>query len=300
MIEIRNRYTGAVLHTVDAGSLIGANLRGANLSGADLSGADLGGANLSRAYLGGADLSRAYLGGADLSEAYLSGANLIGADLRGANLSGADLGGADLSGAYLSGANLSRAYLSGANLSGAYLSRADLGGADLSGADLSGAYLSRANLSGAYLSGAYLSGANLSGANLSRADLSGADGIDARRCTPLLILADQVGPIRAYKLVTRDYTGPTKPGLYYRVGDVLEDVEAETDPLISCARGVNLATLDWVIREWKETYRIMLVEFDRSQLACIPTATDGKFRVTGCRVLKEIDLVVLGLVEADQ
>jgi uncharacterized protein YjbI with pentapeptide repeats len=76
MIEILNRYTGAVIQAIAADSLRWANLSGANLSGADLRGADLRGANLSWANLSWADLSEA---------------NLRGADLRGANLRGADL-----------------------------------------------------------------------------------------------------------------------------------------------------------------------------------------------------------------
>ena len=85
MIEIKNK-DGAVLRTVDADTLLGANLSGADLRGADLSGANLSGANLSGADLRGADLS-----GADLHWANLSGANLRGANLSGANLRGAGL-----------------------------------------------------------------------------------------------------------------------------------------------------------------------------------------------------------------
>jgi hypothetical protein len=121
-VEIKNRFTGAVIFTTEvkaslsAGRRLGAavllavkaraDLSGANLSGADLSGADLSGANLSRAYLSRADLLGADLSGADLSGANLSRANLSGADLSGANLSRANLSGANLSGAYLSGAYL--------------------------------------------------------------------------------------------------------------------------------------------------------------------------------------------------
>ena len=96
MIEIKNKYTGAVLYTHNGNTLSRANLYGANLCSANLRGANLRGADLSRAYL-------------------------LGANLSGANLSGASLRGADLSGAYLFGANLSGAYLFGANLSGANL-----------------------------------------------------------------------------------------------------------------------------------------------------------------------------------
>jgi hypothetical protein len=84
---VKNRLTNGVIHTTEADSMCGADLRGADLRGADLCGADLCGANLYRADLRGADLS-----GADLS-----GANLYRADLRGANLRRANLRGADLS-----------------------------------------------------------------------------------------------------------------------------------------------------------------------------------------------------------
>ena len=86
MITITDRTTGAVLLAVDAETLVGANL-----GGADLAYVNLGGANLYEA-----NLSGAYLGGANLHEANLRGANLRGADLTGANLHGADLVGADL------------------------------------------------------------------------------------------------------------------------------------------------------------------------------------------------------------
>ena len=121
-IEIKNRYTDAVIVSEEADSMSalvvvlakrGADLRGANLRGADLRGANLRGADL-------------------------RGANLRGADLRGANLRGADLRGADLYRADLRGADLGEADLRGADLGGANLGGADLRGADLGGADLRG------------------------------------------------------------------------------------------------------------------------------------------------------------------
>jgi uncharacterized protein YjbI with pentapeptide repeats len=96
MIEIKHRYNGSVLLTVDRNTLSYAYLSGANLSGANLSGADLSGANLSGANLSGADLS-----GADLSDANLSGADLSGADLSGADLSGAKYGEYTMSGKFI-------------------------------------------------------------------------------------------------------------------------------------------------------------------------------------------------------
>ncbi len=93
-IEIKNRFTGAVIFSLECGSLklclqaaveAKADLSGANLRGADLSGADLRYANLSGANLLGADLSGANLRYADLRYADLRDANLRDADLSGAN-----------------------------------------------------------------------------------------------------------------------------------------------------------------------------------------------------------------------
>jgi hypothetical protein len=256
--QIKNRFTGEIIYEHE-----GEFLRDAVIAAVKTR-ADLSGANLSRAYL---------------SRAYLSGANLSGANLSGAYLSRAYLSGANLSGAYLSGANLSRAYLSGA----------DLSGANLSGADLSGANLSRA-----YLSGAYLSGANLSGA-----DLSGAKGIYPPICTSLLMLYDQPGKIRAYKMVTADLMSPIAPNngygsLCYRIGNKLEETGADPDMNLHCSNGINLATLDWCLREWKPGYRIMICEFEAKDIVAIPTATDGKFRVFRCEVVGEKDLAAMG------
>ncbi len=121
MIEIKHRWTGATLRTVDAENLSGAHLRNAHLSGANLRNAylrnaDLRGANLRNANLRNANLRGANLRGADLSAADLRAADLRGANLRNANLSGADHSGADLSGANLSGADLRNAYLRNADL----------------------------------------------------------------------------------------------------------------------------------------------------------------------------------------
>jgi uncharacterized protein YjbI with pentapeptide repeats len=144
---------------------------------------------------------------------------------------------ADLSGANLSRANLSRADLSRADLSGANLSWADLSWANLSRADLSGA-----DLSGANLSGANLSWADLSWADLSWADLSRADGVNKNLCTPLTILLDQPGRIRAYKLVNARLEGPYNGGIVYAQGKVASVDDANTDDKSHCGAGINIAS----------------------------------------------------------
>ena len=67
MIQIKQRYTNAIIFTINAPNLRGANLRDANLRSANLCDANLCGANLRGANLCGADLFDADLRGADLS-----------------------------------------------------------------------------------------------------------------------------------------------------------------------------------------------------------------------------------------
>ena len=197
-----------------------------------------------------------------------------------------------------------KAVASGANLGSADLRAAYLSGADLRDANLSGADLRAANLSGADLSGAYLSGANLSDADLSDAYLSGADLRDAKglvpeRCNDLLILLEQPGKIRAYKLVNERGEGPQFGGLKYELGATLEVPDADIDPQVQYSRGINVATLPWCLKNWQPGYRVMVVEFTKKDVAAIPVG-DGKFRLHRCRVVAEkvLDLVALGLVRS--
>jgi uncharacterized protein YjbI with pentapeptide repeats len=232
-----------------------------------------------------AALEEAVLGGA-----YLGGANLGGAYLRDAYLGGANLGGANLGGANLGGANLRGAYLRDAYLRGAYLGGANLGDANLGDANLRDAYLRDA-----YLGGAYLGGANLGDANLRGVNLGGAKGLNVHGVNDLLLLLDQPGKIRAYKLVNEGGEGPFNGGIYYELGGSYEVPDANTDPATACAAGINLATLPWCIKEWQPGYRILVAEFKAVDIAAIPVG-DGKFRVHRCKIVGEKDLEEIGLV----
>jgi len=229
-------------------------------------------------------LAGAYLAGANLACANLAGANLACADLACANLAGANLAGANLACAYLADANLACADLACANLAGANLACAYLADANLACADLA-----CANLAGANLAGANLAGANLAGANLAGANLAGAKGCDPILNTDLLMLLDQPDDsiLRAYKLVNQDAVGPFNGGIAYKIGDQYEVSDADTNPAVDCGRGINVATLPWCLREWRTGYRILLVEFLKSDIAAIPNHTDGKFRLHRCRVVGE-------------
>ena len=140
--------------------------------------------------------------------------------------------------------------------------------------------------------------ANLSGANLSR-----AIGISPERTTDLLMLLDQPGKIRAYKLVTSDLRSPIHGfnAITYTIGETIEVSDANTSQNIHCAAGINVATLPWVLRNWCVGWRVLIVEFEAKDIAAIPTATDGKFRLFRCTVVgeKAIDPVALGMVRAE-
>jgi hypothetical protein len=110
-----------------------------------------------------------------------------------------------------------------------------------------------------------------------------------------MMLLDQPGKIRAYKLVTADGYGPFNGGVLYEAGISVEELEADTDPNEHCGAGINVATLDWCIREWRETYRILVVEFEAKDIAAIPVATDGKIRLFRCDVVAEKNLAEIGV-----
>ena len=146
-------------------------------------------------------------------------------------------------------------------------------------------------------SNADLVGANLENANLENANLVGAKGINKYRCTPLLMLHDQIGKIRLYKLVTKKGEGPYNGGIIYRVGESYSVDDANCDDTRQCAAGINLATLDWCMKNWQKGYRILIAEFKAEDIAAVPIATDGKMRVHKCAIVGEKDLKEIGLVE---
>ncbi len=210
-------------------------------------------------------------------------ANLADANLAGAILADANLAGAFLAGAYLANANLARAYLAGANLANAYLADAFL----------VDAYLANANLASAYLANADLANADLADANLARAYLADADLADAKNYIPerthaLAALPYLPGKLQAFKLVNEDGEGHANGGIKYPVGEVVEEPDADRDPSKHCAAGLNVADLPWVLREWCEGCRVLVVEFEAADIACVPLGTDGKFRLTRLRVVSDI------------
>ena len=153
---------------------------------------------------------------------------------------------------------------------------------------------------GANLGGADLRDANLGGADLRGAYLRGAKGINKYLTTPLYMLFDQAGYITMYKLVNEQYEGPQYGGVKYEIGSIVDVDDADIDEKVQCAEGINVATLDWCMREWREGYKILTVEFQREDIAAIPIGSDGKIRLHKCKVTGEKDLIELGLVNIEQ
>ena len=255
--------------------------------------------NLHQKWLVGKGGERANLQGADLRKADLRRANLEGADLEGAKLRKANLEGAKLEVANLREADLERANLEGADLWGAKLRRANLEGANLEVANfeeailevanLTEARLEEANLWRADLKNADLEGANLEGANLREADLNGANLTDVENFPfpDLNILRSQKGKVRAFKVVNRKNEGVFQGGIKYEIGKTVEEDDYDPDERVLCSRGLNVATLDWCLKNKGVDDKILVVEFYTEDIVAIPYATNGKFRVKKCKVVEE-------------
>ena len=160
------------------------------------------------------------------------------------------------------------------------------------GADLRDADLSRIDLSHARLDRARLDGASLVGASLDR-----ATGLNRYRVLDLLMLLDQPGPIRLYKLVTPGMQSPihTKT-VRYEIGKRIDVADANTNEDEDCGAGINVGTLPWCLRHMTEAERdgkrgrILFMEFTAKDVACIPTGSDGKIRLHGATPVGEVDL----------
>jgi hypothetical protein len=177
-----------------------------------------------------------------------------------------------------------RAVLS--NLRSADLSFANLSSADLRSANLRSANLSSADLSSADLRSADLSFANLSSADLSFANLRSAKNLSYKYHDSLNLLRFQKGKLVAYKYVNSDMKSPQNGSLHYEVGKTIKEDDYQTDDTILCDKGLNVASLEWCLREGSFGSPIIEVEFKASDIVSIPYNTDGKFRVKKLKVVR--------------
>ena len=99
-------------------------------------------------------------------------------------------------------------------------------------------------------------------------------GLNPWRITPLRFLYDQPGPIRAYKLVCQNGEGPFAGGIIYEDSREYAVAGSDTDEAVQCAAGINLATMDWCLDNWRTGYRILVAEFKAARMLSVPQAAN--------------------------
>lgn len=129
-------------------------------------------------------------------------------------------------------------------------------------------------------------------ANLRGANLRGAENlIPYFKNDNLSILRNQKNPIIAYKYLTKDMKSPINgKKIEYKIGKIVEEKDCNFNEFESCGAGLNVATLEWCLKEnngnTDTTY--IEVEFDPKDIVAIPWGTDGKFRVSKLKVLRKL------------
>ena len=190
----------------------------------------------------------------------------------------------DLSGANLYHANLRHADLCYAKLSDTNLSCANLYHANLRHADLCYADLSDANLSCANLRHANLSCANLSCANLSRIKIN---------YNPIDYLNKNFEKTNegyiVYKTFSEYYPKPN----YWSIKEniIIEEIGINTNLSNKCGSGINVATLDWVLKETNEQIWKCLIKFEWACSIFVPYDTDGKIRCSKLQILEKVERI---------
>ena len=143
-----------------------------------------------------------------------------------------------------------------------------------------GTTLGRAVLEGADLRGAYLQDANLQDANLRGAYLRGAKNVPNLYKTSLYLLKQQPPDttLRAFKYLN-DNKSPYQ-NYEYTIGATYTAMESDNDETVLCGKGINVATLDWCLRDTGCDLAMTYVEVEfQAKDLIIPYNSDGKFRI---------------------
>jgi hypothetical protein len=169
------------------------------------------------------------------------------------------------------------------------LFRADFSGKDLSYVDLTDGQLARSDFTRCNLSGSNVQGTDLTYAKLAEAQLSNVKGLEASTLAIVKALFSDQEVLRAYKIVNKkNNEGAFVGGIKYEIGSTYEVPNASTDEKVLCAPGIHLATLNWCKDKYNpKDHRIVVAEFNREDVAVIPTKTEGKFRVKKCKIVEE-------------
>ena len=127
------------------------------------------------------------------------------------------------------------------------------------------------------------------GANLRGANLRGAKNLSPLYWDNLNILRMQKGKLRAFKYLNGDESPIDDKKLTYKVDKTVIEKDYDDSDLVSCSKGLNVATLEWCLREGNiESNNFIEVEFKASDIVAIPYNSDGKFRVKKLKVIRKI------------
>ena len=106
----------------------------------------------------------------------------------------------------------------------------------------------------------------------------------------LTLLRYQKHKLRAFKFVTSDMKSPINGDVTYKVGKYVEETNCNTSELEDCGAGLNVATLEWCIKNNNQGDRAVYleVEFAPEDIVSIPFQSDGKFRVRKLKVVRKL------------
>jgi hypothetical protein len=154
--------------------------------------------------------------------------------------------------------------------------------------NLWGANLRRADLRGADLQGANLRRADLQGADLRGANLRAAKNLSSQFGCDLNLLRWQKNLLIAFKYLNEQIS--PYQNFMYTIGETYTCEDGNADPRILCDKGINLATLEWCLRETDQdlTKTYAVFEFYPSDILTIPYNSDGKFRVKKAVYLRNL------------
>ena len=155
------------------------------------------------------------------------------------------------------------------------------------------ANLRSANLSSADLRYANLRSADLRYANLRSANLRYATNLQKFYSTDLSLLLRQKNRLIAYKYLSKDMNSPIQASgkITYKV-DKEYKVKVDSNRLLDCGKGLNIASLEWCLRQTNgntKDYKYIEVSFDPKDLV-VSYFSDGKFRVSKLKVERELTL----------
>ena len=85
-----------------------------------------------------------------------------------------------------------------------------------------------------------------------------------------------------------DLTSPINGSTKYEVGGCVEEINCNTSELEDCGAGLNVATLEWCIKNNNQGDSAVYVEveFKPEDIVSIPFQSDGKFRVRKLKVVR--------------